>query len=443
MIFIYFTENAGYGGYMEIYIAKQGDTLQSVADMFGLPVEKLANDNGLDPRDDLLAGQSLVIAHPLQVYTVRQGDNLSDIASRFNVSVIQLLINNPFLSEREYIYPGETLVISYDTSKGRIITHGNTTPNIDERILRKTLPFLSYISILNYTATEEGDIITHYDDTNIIQTSKAYGVVPLMLLTTLTLQGVANINIIYSILLSDEFQNNIIENLLRILREKGYAGVNISFENINSSNISLYENYFRRIVDRLTAEGYQVFLTANPNLSTIGDEVVFERVDYSVLSEHAQNIIFMSYEWAERHITPSPISSYHQTDIFLSYILNNIPAEKVIIGVATIGYDWELPYVPRITNVYSLSFGRAEELARNVGAVINYDELSKTPFFRYTSGNNIEHIVWYINSSSINASLELVSKYGLGGISIWNITIFNPQLWLIISSQYEIEKFYS
>lgn len=428
---------------MEIYIAKQGDTLQSVADMFGLPVEKLANDNGLDPRDDLLAGQSLVIAHPLQVYTVRQGDNLSDIASRFNVSVIQLLINNPFLSEREYIYPGETLVISYDTSKGRIITHGNTTPNIDERILRKTLPFLSYISILNYTATEEGDIITHYDDTNIIQTSKAYGVVPLMLLTTLTLQGVANINIIYSILLSDEFQNNIIENLLRILREKGYAGVNISFENINSSNISLYENYFRRIVDRLTAEGYQVFLTANPNLSTIGDEVVFERVDYSVLSEHAQNIIFMSYEWAERHITPSPISSYHQTDIFLSYILNNIPAEKVIIGVATIGYDWELPYVPRITNVYSLSFGRAEELARNVGAVINYDELSKTPFFRYTSGNNIEHIVWYINSSSINASLELVSKYGLGGISIWNITIFNPQLWLIISSQYEIEKFYS
>lgn len=428
---------------MEIYIAKQGDTLQSVADMFGLPVEKFANDNGLDPRDDLLAGQSLVIAHPLQVYTVRQGDNLSDIASRFNVSVIQLLINNPFLSEREYIYPGETLVISYDTSKGRIITHGNTTPNIDERILRKTLPFLSYISILNYTATEEGDIITHYDDTNIIQTSKAYGVVPLMLLTTLTLQGVANINIIYSILLSDEFQNNIIENLLRILREKGYAGVNISFENINSSNISLYENYFRRIVDRLTAEGYQVFLTANPNLSTIGDEVVFERVDYSVLSEHAQNIIFMSYEWAERHITPSPISSYHQTDIFLSYILNNIPAEKVIIGVATIGYDWELPYVPRITNVYSLSFGRAEELARNVGAVINYDELSKTPFFRYTSGNNIEHIVWYINSSSINASLELVSKYGLGGISIWNITIFNPQLWLIISSQYEIEKFYS
>jgi len=428
--------------YMEIYIVKQGDTLQSVADMFGLPVERLALDNGLDPRAGLIIGQDLVIAHPMQEYVVRQGDTLSDIASRFNVSVIQLLINNPFLSDREYIYPGERLVISYDTNRGRIITHGNTTPNIDERILRKTLPFLSYISVLNYTATQEGDIITHYDDTQIIEISKAYGVVPLMLLTTLTLQGEANINIIYSILLSDEFQNKIIENLLRILKEKGYYGVNISFENINTTNIYLYENFFTKISTRLSAEGYQVFLTASPNLSTTGGEVVFERVDYSVLNDLAQNIIFMSFEWPAPNITPSPINSYHQTDIFLQYILNQIPSDKIIIGVATVGYDWELPYVPRITNVYSLSYGRAVELARNVDAVINFDEVSQTPYFRYRAGNNIEHIVWYINSSSINATLDLVSKYGLGGISVWNITIFNPQLWLIIASQFEIEKFY-
>lgn len=426
---------------MEIYIVKQGDTLQSVADMYGLTVEKLIQDNGLNPRDMLIPGQNLVIACPLQVYTVRQGDTLSDIASRFNVSVTQLLINNPFLSDREYIYPGETLVIAYDTSKGSIITNGNAIPIIDEKTLRKILPFLSYISVLNYTATENGDIITHYDDNKIIQISKAYGVVPLMILTTLTLRGEANINILYSLLLSDEFQNRLIENLLRILKEKGYSGVNITFENINSYNINLYERFLSKISGRLTAEGYKVFLTVNPNLSTIGNEVIFERVDYSVLSDLVQNIIFMSYEWAERDITPSPISSYHQTDIFLSYVLNQVPAKKVIIGVATIGYDWELPYVPRITNVYSLSFGRAEELARNVGAVIDFDELSQTPFFRYTSGDNIEHIVWYINSSSINATLHLVSKYGLGGISVWNISIFYPQLGLLVASQYEIEKF--
>jgi len=426
---------------MEIYIVNQGDTLQSIADKFRIPVVKLVRDNNLNINEQLLPGQTLVIAQPKQIYTVVQGDNLSDIANRFNVSVIQLLINNPHLADREYIYPGETLVISYDTNKGRIITHGNTTPIISESTLRKTLPFLSYISILNYTATQTGDIISHYDDSSIIQISKAYGVVPLLLLTTLTLQGEANIDIIYNILLSEDFQNRLIDNLLNIIREKGYYGVNISFENITTSNINLYEDFFRRISNRLNEEGYQVFLTAAPNLSTVNNEVVFERVDYSTLGDLAQNIIFMSFEWAERNIIPSPISSYHKTDIFLNHILNSVPSDKIIIGVATIGYDWELPYVPRITNVYSLSFGRAVELARNVGAVINFDEVSQTPYFTYRSGDNVEHIVWYINSRSINASLDLVSKYNLRGISIWNIRIFNPQLWLIISSQYEIEKF--
>ena len=42
---------------------------------------------------------------------------------------------------------------------------------------------------------------------------------------------------------------------------------------------------------------------------------------------------------------------------------------------------------------------------------------------------------------SINALLDLGVKYNLQGVSIWNITIYNPQLWLIINSQYEIMKF--
>jgi len=427
---------------VEIYIVKQGDTLQSIADKFGVSVQKLVQDNGLDGIDYLITGQTLVIAYPQQVYTVKQGDALVDIANKFNVSVMQLLANNPYLSDREYIFPGDTIIISYNTDKGKIITHGNTTPNISKNTLRKTLPYLSYLSVLNFTVTNEGEIITYYDDNEVIQMAKDYGVAPLMLLTTLTLQGEANIVTSFDILLSEEFQNQLIENILRIIKSKGYYGINISFQYINISNLYLYESYFARITNRLNEEGYQVFLTVNPNLSLVNNELSFERVDYSSLNGLAQNIIFMTYEWAERTLAPTPISSFYETDNFINYILNYIPPDKVIIGIATIGYDWEIPYVPGISNVNSLSFNRVNDLARNVGAVINYDEVSQTPYFRYTSGNNLEHIVWYINSRSINATMDLVSKYNLGGISVWNIAVFNPQLWLIISSQYEIEKFY-
>jgi spore germination protein len=296
--------------------------------------------------------------------------------------------------------------------------------------------------VLNFTTTNEGDIISYYDDTEVIQMAKDYGVAPLMLLTTLTLQGEANITGAYDLLLNEDFQNRNIENALNILKTKGYYGINISFQFITISNIQLYENYFTKIRNRLNEEGYQVFVTVNPDISIVNNEVSFEKVDYSILNELAQNIIFMSYEWAARTIPPSPISSFYEMDIFLDYVLNYIPAEKIIIGVATIGYDWELPFVSGFSDVNNLSFERVNDLAGNVGAVISYDEVSQSPYFLYTSGDNIKHVVWYVNSQSINATMELVSKYNLRGISVWNIMIFNPQLWLIISSQYQIEKVY-
>lgn len=426
---------------MEIYVVQPGDTIQTIAENFDITVQKLIQDNGLNEPVRLTIGQSLVIAYPQQIYTIKEGDTLDGIANNFNVPFIQLLANNPYLADREYIYPGETIIISYN-SKGIITTHGNTVPNISINVLRKTLPYLTYLSVLNFTTTNEGDIISYYDDTEVIQIAKDYGVAPLMLLTTLTLQGEANIVGAYDLLLSEDFQNRNIENALTILKTKGYLGINISFQFITISNIQLYENYFTKIRNRLNEEGYQVFVTVNPDISIVNNEVSFEKVDYSILNELAQNIIFMSYEWAARTIPPSPISSFYEMDTFLDYVLNYIPAEKIIIGVATIGYDWELPFVSGFSDVNNLSFERVNDLAGNAGAVISYDEVSQSPYFLYTSGDNIKHVVWYVNSQSINATMELVSKYNLRGISVWNITIFNPQLWLIISSQYQIEKVY-
>ncbi len=423
---------------MEIYEVKQGDTIQGIAEKYGVSVDKILQDNGLLSANDLVNGQSVVIAYPKQSYIVKEGDTLFDIARLYNVSIVQLLANNPFLAERQFIYPGDHLVISYETKK-KITTHGNSPPNINKLILRKTLPFLTYLSVLNFTATTEGGIKSYYDDTEIIRIAKEYGVAPLMLLTTLTITGDANIRVAFDLLLNEEYQNNQIENILKILKERGYYGLNLSLQYMSISNLKYYESYFKKVVERLNSEGYPVFLTVVPELPTNQNNVDFEKIDYSILDQLAYNIIFMSYEWATKITPPSPISSYNVNSAFLNYILQYIPPEKIILGIATIGYDWELPFVPGLSNVNSISLKNVYNLARDVGGDIKYDEVSQSPYFSY-SINKVQHIVWFINSKSINTSLELVSQYNLSGISIWNITIFNPELWLIINAQYEIEK---
>ena len=423
---------------MVIHVVKQDDTIQSIADYYGISAARLIQDNGLEALNKLVIGQSIVIAIPEVSYTVNEGDTLGDIADSFGVSIMQLLMNNPFLLDRKYIYPGETLVISY-SKKGRITIHGNTTPNVDTSTLRKTLPYLTYLSILNYTATREGYIISYFDDSQIVEIAKEYGVMPLLLLTTLTIKGEANIVIEFDLLLNKDFQNSYIENLLSIIRQKGYQGVNISFQYINISNISLYNTFFTLISERLNEEGYFVFVTINPNFGDIEGQADFEKVDYSILNEFAHNMIFMNYQWAININPPAPISSIYNMEVFINYVNDFISSDKIIIGIPTIGYDWELPFLPGFSSVNSISFERAVNSAREHDAIIQFDEVSQTPYYIYYD-NQIQHIVWFIDARSISALLDLVVKYNLHGSGIWNITLYNPQLWLVINSQFEIEK---
>lgn len=428
---------------MIIHVVQQGDTIQSIAEYYRTSETVLIRDNALREPDNLVIGQAIVIAYPTLTYIVQEGDTLEGIANSHNVSLIQLLQNNPYLSDREYIYSGDRIVVSYE-KKGTIVTHGNTIPFINNISYTKTLPYLTYISIVNYTVTDTGEIISYYDDLELIQTAKQYSVIPLMFLTTLTLQGEANIRTAYQLLLDEHYQNRLIENIINSLREKGFYGINVSYEYVSETTLPYIERVYSKIEARLKEEGFFVFATINPNITVLGDELVFQRMDYTELSTLADSIVFMNYERARNVNPPSPISSIYQMEVYLDYLMDTVPTNILSLGLATIGYDWALPYLAGISSVNSLTIDNAIGLARNEGAVIQFDEISQTPYFRYTNRrgpNPVEHIVWFIDARSINALLDLVAANDLQGIGIWNITVFNEQLWLIINSQFEILKF--
>ncbi|MDF2908745.1 MAG: hypothetical protein K0R34_4066, partial [Herbinix sp.] len=83
---------------MIIHVVQSGDTIQSIAEFYGISVEKLIQDNALDAFAELVVGQCIVIAYPKEIYVVQEGDTISSIASFHNVSEMQLLMNNPFLT---------------------------------------------------------------------------------------------------------------------------------------------------------------------------------------------------------------------------------------------------------------------------------------------------------------------------------------------------------
>jgi Predicted glycosyl hydrolase len=427
---------------MEIYVVQQGDTIYSIAQKFNTTVPKLIRDNGLNNPEELVVGQTIVIAFPDKTYTVKEGDTLESISVENHISIMQLLRNNPFLTDRENIFPGEDLIISYKTT-GQIITNGIAYPFINKDYLLKVLPNLTYLSVFNYRAAEKGEIVAFYDDTEIIQTSKRYGTIPLLLISTLSLQGFANLETSYSLLSNEEYQDNYIENVLNLLKIKGYAGINMVYNYMDAINQSIYQKFIKKVASRIKQEGYLYFAIINPSLDNLNEHILFEKIDYTDIGEEVDQIIFLKFVWGTNYGPPTPVSNITNMKALLNYVRTVVPSDKIIFGNPVISYDWQLPFIQGKSSANSLTVDSALNLAKDAGVAIQFDEISQTPFFTYNQiniGPTFQHIVWSLDARSLEALINVVNEFSLKGIAFWNVMVFYPLLWLMINSQYDIVK---
>jgi spore germination protein len=424
---------------MIIHVVQEGETIDSIAEKYSISAERLILENEIKNPNRLVVGETLVILFPEVLYTIQEGDTLTGIADYFDVTVMQLLRNNPYLSNREYIYPGETIVISYKDNKiTKLSTTGFAYPFIDEDVLKKTLPFLTYLTIFSYMFTAEGEIID-INDAEIIQIAKEYGVASIMMLTALATSQIDEINVTNNILSSQDVQDQFIENVLSILKTKGYYGVNINTPYIFPKNRNDYVDFITKFTNRIQSEGFKVvFDTLSLTVFEIMIGTMYEGLEYSRLGNAIDRVMLMTYEWGNIIGIPAGIISFDTIRKYLDYISMQITPEKIIIGAPIIGYVWELPYVAGVSKGLAITYDSAVELARNVGAVIQYNEITKATYFQYVNAN--EYIVLFRDARSIDAYVKLIPEYGFNGVSIWNIMSYFPQMWMVINSQYEIEK---
>ncbi|HWT73109.1 MAG TPA: LysM peptidoglycan-binding domain-containing protein [Mobilitalea sp.] len=420
-----------------IHTVQPGDTVYSIAEKYNVPYTRIEEDNNLPPNYNLNVGQAIMVVTPQQVYTVKEGDTLEGIASAFGVPIIQLLRNNPKLSDRDYLYVGEDLVISYDNKNKSIEIIGYATTYISDEVLRKTLPFLTYIAVLNYTFTAFGDI-EKLNDEEIIKIAKSFHVEPIMFLSSITVAGKGGYGITHSILLNEQYQEALISNALTIMKDKGYYGLNLSLYGILPDDLQAYTNFIAKATVRLHREGFKVFVTLAPYTFGFKAGVPYYNTYYSDIGKIADYIILITYTWATATLSQVLETTVDFLDKYISFASKQIPPEKIFIGLSRVAYNWELPYVEGESLNTSLTNAAALDLANELGIEIQFDEATQTPFFTYTD-YGVDHFVWFKDTRTVNAILHLVDRYNLRGIAVWNILYFLSQTWLPINSQYNIK----
>lgn len=428
---------------MYIHVVQPEETVQTIAESYGLSAERLIRDNELPNPDNLVIGQTIVIVYPQVTYTVQSGDTLESIAQAFQVDPIEILRNNPSLSEGDYLYEGETLVIKYETDKRRgISTNGYVYPFIDKTILRKTLPFLTYLTVFSYRVTEEGKIAP-IEDEELIRTAKDYGVAPIMLVTVFSGRDEKGEEYSHFLLNNPEYHEQVIDNILEILINKGYYGLNIDSQDVLWDDRQLYVDFVTKLAGRVREAGFQVFVTLTQNTFPYISGELYRGPEYAQLGTAANNVLLLSYEWGRTRRAPSELPTMEEIREILDYVKGEIEPDKISIGIPCIGYDWELPYVKDVSQTQALSYDSVISLAVEAGAEIEYDEALQAPFYYYETGgeeNRTEHVVYFKDARSIDYLVGLVPEYGFDGIGIWNIMSYFAQFWLVVNNQYEIDK---
>ena len=122
---------------MDIHVVQPGDTMYRLAQQYGVPMERLLQDNQLENPSQLVVGQTIVVQYPELTHTVRAGDSLYSIAQMHNTTAAQLLRNNPALQGRDLIYPGQTIVVKFASKpRGSLTANAYAYPSIDREIGR-------------------------------------------------------------------------------------------------------------------------------------------------------------------------------------------------------------------------------------------------------------------------------------------------------------------
>lgn len=229
---------------------------------------------------------------------------------------------------------------------------------------------------------------------------------------------------------------NLVTNIYKLVRDNGYHGVEIDIENIYPSDKWLFNQFMKELSAKLHPEGYYISVAVPARTSDRPNGGWGDGFDYATIGKYADQVVIMTYDEHGFSSGPGPIASLPWVNQVIKYTLTKIPAHKVMMGLSGYGFDWKSgSKSPRYLSHYM-----AGQIAQNYGRTIQWHNTAQVPYFTYTDKNGSWHQVYFENSNSWAAKLNLVNGYNLKGVAIWRLGMEDPGSWKVLRSKFPVKK---
>lgn len=377
----------------------------------------------------------------VEIYVVQSGDTVYSIATRFGVGVGSIIEDNQIVFPYALVI-GQALFIDLGTRipSGALRVSGYAYPFISQWVLEQTLPYLSELPIFSYGFTPTGQLVPPpLPEGWMVNMAKEYGTLPILTLTPFDESGNFSNFLISQVVNNQQAIDTLIGNLLTVMYQMGYVGVDIDFEFILAEDRDAFTEFVRQIAEQMRANGFHTSIALAPKTSADQQGLLYEGKDYRALGEIVDHALIMTYEWGYTYGPPLAVAPLNQVRRVVEYAVTEIPPEKIDLGIPNYGYDWPLPYERGVTAATTIGNVEAVQIAIAQGVEIQFDELAQSPFFTYEA-DGVRHEVWFEDVRSIQQKFELIKEFGLGGCGYWQIMRWWRANWRLLYKNFYVEK---
>ncbi|HEX7757085.1 MAG TPA: glycosyltransferase [Niabella sp.] len=217
------------------------------------------------------------------------------------------------------------------------------------------------------------------------------------------------------VLSNPQKRERLLNDVAKFLETNKFQGINLDFEELTESSIPLMENFQKALYEKLHPKGMLITQDILPN-----------DADYNVtkLAPYVDYYFLMAYDQHYNTSVPGPVSAQDWIEKVLDQAAKNIPSEKIILCMATYGYDW-----PEESDGSTITYQEALSLADQYKAEIDFYNNNYNCTFKYTDFNGIKHTVYFNDAASNFNTMRFADSYGLGGVSIWRLGAEDERLW--------------
>ena len=257
-----------------------------------------------------------------------------------------------------------------------------------------------------------------------------------------------------------------VKEIVAIVKKNKFDGIDIDYEAKLAESRPYFSAFLTELSVALHKEKKQLICTVeartppDSRYATTSREILAKveySNDYKVIGKVCDQVRIMAYDQAgdDARLTIhntnlgnvyKPVADIEWIKKVVTHAMWDIPAKKIILGVPTYGYKYEIiPSVgtssPKYSRIGSMNWNYADELARslNISPVRNSSgEIS----FTYSTSTGVngeqlggmkQYLVWYSDATSIADKIRIAKLYKIGGVVVFKIDGGNdPNIWSIL-----------